>query len=59
MTFRSFSNLWATKKARTKKGLEYAKKKPEIVTESMREFTKDRYGVDVLKVEVPDQHEVR
>jgi tagatose 1,6-diphosphate aldolase len=35
------------------KGLEYAKKKPQIVTESMREFTKDRYGVDVLKVEVP------
>ena len=25
----------------------------------MREFTKDRYGVDVMKVEVPDQHEVR
>jgi tagatose 1,6-diphosphate aldolase len=35
------------------KGLEYAKKKPEIVTASMREFTKDRYGVDVMKVEVP------
>src|SRR5947199_1273725 len=35
------------------KGLEYAKKKPHIVTESMREFTKDRYGVDVLKVEGP------
>jgi len=35
------------------KGLEYAKKKPRIVTESMREFTKERYGVDVLKVEVP------
>jgi len=35
------------------KGLEYAKKKPRIVTESMREFSKDRYGVDVLKVEVP------
>ena len=35
------------------KGLEYAKKKPHIVSESMREFTKDRYGVDVLKVEVP------
>ena len=35
------------------KGLEYAKKKPHIVTESMREFTKERYGVDVLKVEVP------
>ena len=35
------------------KGLDYAKKKPEIVAESMREFSKDRYGVDVLKVEVP------
>src|SRR5579864_2746227 len=35
------------------KGLEYAKKKPHIVTESMREFSKARYGVDVLKVEVP------
>lgn len=35
------------------KGLEYAKKKPYIVTESMREFSKERYGVDVLKVEVP------
>jgi tagatose 1,6-diphosphate aldolase len=35
------------------KGLEYAKKKPQIVKESMREFTKDRYGVDVMKVEVP------
>ena len=35
------------------KGFEYAKKKPQIVTESMREFSKNRYGVDVLKVEVP------
>jgi tagatose 1,6-diphosphate aldolase len=35
------------------KALDYAKKKPHIVTESMREFSKDRYGVDVLKVEVP------
>ena len=35
------------------KGLEYAKKKPEIVAASMAEFSKDRYGVDVLKVEVP------
>ena len=35
------------------KGLEYAKKKPEIVTGAMQEFTKDRYGVDVMKVEVP------
>ena len=35
------------------KGLDYAKKKPQIVMESMREFSKERYGVDVLKVEVP------
>jgi len=35
------------------KGFEYAKKKPHIVIESMREFSKERYGVDVLKVEVP------
>ncbi len=35
------------------KGLEYAKRKPEIVTRSMQEFTKPQYRVDVLKVEVP------
>src|SRR5579863_6616417 len=35
------------------KGLEYAKRKPEIVTKSMQEFTKPQYYVDVLKVEVP------
>jgi tagatose 1,6-diphosphate aldolase len=35
------------------KGLEFAKKKPHVVAESMREFTKDRYGVEVLKVEIP------
>src|SRR5215813_13979618 len=33
------------------KGLEFAKKKPEIVIGSMAEFTKDRYGVDVMKVD--------
>jgi len=35
------------------KGAEFSKRKPEIVTRSMAEFTKDRYGVDVMKVEVP------
>jgi tagatose 1,6-diphosphate aldolase len=35
------------------KSLEFAKKKPEIVTRTMEEFTKDRYSVDVMKVEVP------
>ena len=37
------------------KGLAYAKKKPEIVSGSMAEFGKEKYGVDVLKVEVPIQ----
>jgi tagatose 1,6-diphosphate aldolase len=35
------------------KGLEYAKVKPQIVIESMKEFSKPQYYVDVLKVEVP------
>ena len=35
------------------KGLEYAKIKPEVVTASMAEFTKEQYGVDVMKVEIP------
>jgi tagatose 1,6-diphosphate aldolase len=33
--------------------VDFAKKKPEIVAASMAEFTKDRYGVDVMKVEMP------
>jgi tagatose 1,6-diphosphate aldolase len=39
------------------KSIEYAKKKPEIVSGSMAEFGKARYNVDVLKVEVPIQME--
>ncbi len=35
------------------KGLEYAKLKPEIVIRSMEEFSKEKYRVDVLKVEIP------
>jgi tagatose 1,6-diphosphate aldolase len=35
------------------KGLEYAKRKPDIVIKSMEEFGKPQYRVDVLKVEVP------
>jgi tagatose 1,6-diphosphate aldolase len=35
--------------------IEYARRKPEIVLNSMEEFTKDRYGADVLKVEIPIQ----
>lgn len=35
------------------KTIEFAKKKPEIVTRSMAEFSKPQYGVDIMKVEVP------
>ena len=35
------------------KDLAYAKLKPEIVIKSMEEFSKDKYKVDVLKVEIP------
>ena len=35
------------------KSLAYAQKKPSIVSGSMAEFGKERYGVDVLKVEIP------
>jgi len=35
------------------KAVEYARKKPSVVSGGMKEFSKPRYGVDVLKVEVP------
>lgn len=35
------------------KGFEFAKVKPRLVTAYMAEFSKPRYGVDILKVEVP------
>ena len=35
------------------KTLEYARKKPSVVAKTMEEFGKERYGIDILKVEVP------
>jgi tagatose 1,6-diphosphate aldolase len=35
------------------KGLEFAKRKPEIVAAYMKEFSDARYKIDVLKVEIP------
>ncbi len=35
------------------KSLAYAKLKPQVVAGSMAEFSKEKYSVDVLKVEVP------
>ena len=34
-------------------GVAYAKRKPEIVRQSIIEFTKERYGADVMKLEAP------
>lgn len=36
-------------------GLEYARQKPAIVRHFMEEFSRDRYGADVLKLEAPVQ----
>lgn len=35
------------------KGIDYARRKPDVVRRSMAEFSKPQYGVDVLKVEIP------
>ena len=43
----------AYKKGVDEKGLEFAKKKPEAVKAYMRTFSEPRFGIDVLKVEVP------
>ena len=48
-----FLELVGYEEGADEKGFDYARKKPEVVKTSMAEFTKDRYGVDVLKVEVP------
>src|SRR5215471_19298119 len=48
-----FLEFVAYEEGADEKGLEFAKNKPDMVIGSMAEFTKDRYGVDVLKVEVP------
>jgi tagatose 1,6-diphosphate aldolase len=48
-----FLELVGYKEGIDEKGPEFAKLKPEVVSKSMEEFSKDRYGVDVLKVEIP------
>lgn len=35
------------------KSLEFAKEKPDFVLRAMKEFTQDKYHIDVLKMEVP------
>jgi tagatose 1,6-diphosphate aldolase len=48
-----FLELVGYEEGQDEKGAAFAAKKPEIVAGSMKEFTKDRYGVEVLKVEIP------
>jgi tagatose 1,6-diphosphate aldolase len=35
------------------KGIEFARKKPQVVAKSMEEFSRPQYRVDIMKVEVP------
>ena len=48
-----FLELVGYEEGADEKGADFAKKKPGVVSRSMEEFAKDRYGVDVLKVEIP------
>ena len=43
----------AYRKGLDEKGLEFAKRKPEAVRAYMARFSEPRFGIDVLKVEVP------
>jgi tagatose 1,6-diphosphate aldolase len=48
-----FLELVGYEEGADEKSVAFAKKKPEIVTRSITEFSKDRYNADVLKIEVP------
>jgi len=48
-----FLELVGYEEGADEKAIAYARKKPDIVALGMAEFSKPRYGVDVLKVEVP------
>ena len=50
---RSSSSSSATRMASTRRAWSSRRRSREIVAGSMAEFTKDRYGVDVMKVEMP------
>ena len=48
-----FLELIGYEEGMDEKSVDFAKKKPEIVKAYMKEFSNPRYGVDVLKLEVP------
>jgi len=48
-----FLEIVGYKEGMDEKSADYAKIKPEVVTKYMQEFSKPRYNVDVLKLEIP------
>ena len=48
-----FLEIVGYKEGMDEKSAEYAKIKPDVVTKYMQEFSKPRYNVDVLKLEIP------
>ncbi|MBF0492262.1 MAG: tagatose 1,6-diphosphate aldolase [Deltaproteobacteria bacterium] len=44
---------YPTQEGEEENSVSFAQKKPDIVARSMEEFSKERYNVDVLKVEIP------
>lgn len=48
-----FLELVGYEEGADEKGIGFARKKPDVVTHSVEEFSKPQYGVDVLKLEVP------
>ncbi len=48
-----FLELVGYEEGADEKGPDFARKKPGVVARSMKEFTQNRYGVEVLKVEIP------
>jgi tagatose 1,6-diphosphate aldolase len=48
-----FLELVGYEEGADEKGLGFARKKPDIVAQSMAEYSKPQYAVDILKVEVP------
>jgi tagatose 1,6-diphosphate aldolase len=48
-----FLELVGYEEGADEKGIAFARKKPDIVAQSMAEYSKPQYAVDILKVEVP------
>jgi tagatose 1,6-diphosphate aldolase len=48
-----FLELVGYEEGADEKAIDFARKKPDIVSKSMAEYSKPQYGVDILKVEVP------